>query len=135
MKYRLEVFVLPVSDVDRAKEFYARCGFHCDVDHDGGEHFRVVQFTPPGSACSITFGIGMPSRAEPGQYSGIHLVVNDVEAAVAELRERGIDVSDPYHFGETGQGPGVHPERIDFGSYASFDDPDGNSWLLVTGRE
>lgn len=137
MQYRLEMFVIPVSDVDRAKAFYDQCGFHCDVDHDGGEHFRVVQYTPPGSACSITFGRGMPVKADPGQYSGMHLVVTDIEAAVADLREKKVEVSDPFHFGESGQTAGVDPTRQDYGSFASFDDPDGNTWLLqeVRSRE
>lgn len=130
MKYRLEVFVLPVSDIDRAKAFYERCGWNCDVDHDMGEVFRVVQFTPPGSDCSISFGRGMPLRAEPGSYTGMHLVVTDVEEAVADLRSRDVEISDPFHFGESGPADGVHPERIKFGTYASFDDPDGNTWLL-----
>ena len=91
MQYRLEMFVIPVSDVDRAKAFYDQCGFHCDVDHDGGEHFRVVQYTPPGSACSITFGRGMPVKADPGQYSGMHLVVTDIEAVAHHAGAAGTD--------------------------------------------
>jgi hypothetical protein len=85
--------------------------------------------TPPGSACSVSFGIGI-STAEPGSFKGLHLVVEDIEAAIAELRSRAIDVSDPFHFGAEGQTPGLHPERLDYGSFAQFDDPDGNVYLL-----
>ena len=130
MDYKLEAIVLPVSDVDRSKAFYAdKMGFTVDVDHQPNESFRVVQLTPPGSACSITFGIGV-STVEPGTYQGLHLVVNDIEAAHAELSGRGVDVSEPFHFGAEGQAPGVHPERIDFGTYLSLSDPDGNGWLV-----
>ena len=128
--FKLETIVIPVSDVDRAKAFYAdRCGFVCDVDHQPSETFRVVQFTPPGSACSITFGIGVSTK-EPGSYEGMHLVVSDIEAARAELVGRGLEVSEPYHFGPEGQTPGLDPARGDFGTYCSFSDPDGNAWLL-----
>lgn len=131
MDWKLETIVIPVSDVDRAKEFYVdKLGFHEDVDHHPSESFRVVQTTPPGSACSITFGIGMQIPAQPGQYGGLHLCVTDVEAAHAQLVASGVDVSDPYHFGDQGQAPGIHPERIDFGTYVSFSDPDGNGWLV-----
>jgi catechol 2,3-dioxygenase-like lactoylglutathione lyase family enzyme len=128
--FKLETIILPVSDVDRAKAFYAdRCGFVCDVDHQPNENFRVVQFTPTGSACSITFGIGI-STAPPGVYEGLHLVVTDIEAARAELVGRGLDISEPYHFGPEGKTPGLDPARGDFGTYCSFSDPDGNGWLL-----
>ena len=128
--FKLETIVIPVSDVDRAKAFYAdRCGFVCDVDHQPSETFRVVQFTPPGSACSITFGIGVSTK-EPGSYEGMHLVVSDIEAARAELVGRGLEISEPYHFGPEGQTPGPDPARGDFGTYCSFSDPDGNAWLL-----
>jgi catechol 2,3-dioxygenase-like lactoylglutathione lyase family enzyme len=129
MNMKLEVIVLPVSDVDRSKAFYEQAGFVLDTDHRGGENFRVVQVTPPGSGCSISFGIGI-STAEPGSYKGLHLVVEDIEAAIAELRSRGLEVSDPFHFGAEGQTPGLHPERLDYGTFAQFDDPDGNVWLL-----
>jgi len=129
MDFRFELVVLPVTDVDRAKAFYEQAGFHCDVDHRAGDTFRVVQLTPPGSACSITIGTGV-TETTPGSYQGLHLVVRDVEAARAELVGRGIDVSEPFHFTETGQTPGVHPERGDFETFASFNDPDGNGWLL-----
>jgi catechol 2,3-dioxygenase-like lactoylglutathione lyase family enzyme len=127
---KLELIVVPVSDVDRAKAFYAeKAGFAVDVDHRAGEHFRVVQLTPPGSACSITIGVGV-SPVTPGTYQGLHLVVDDIEAAHAELRGHGLDISDPFHFGADGQTAGLHPERIDYGSYLSFSDPDGNGWLV-----
>ena len=126
---KLEVIVLPVTDVDRAKEFYERAGFRLDVDHQAGESFRVVQFTPPGSECSITFGVGV---SEPGAapIQGLHLVVTDIEPVREDLVERGVDVSDIFHFSEGGQIPGLDPERRDYGSYAQFRDPDGNGWLL-----
>jgi catechol 2,3-dioxygenase-like lactoylglutathione lyase family enzyme len=127
---KLELIVVPVSDVDRAKAFYAeKAGFTVDVDHRAGESFRVVQLTPPGSACSITIGVGL-STVAPGTYQGLHLVVDDIEAAHAELRGRGLDISDPFHFGAEGQTAGFHPERSDYGSYLSFSDPDGNGWLV-----
>jgi catechol 2,3-dioxygenase-like lactoylglutathione lyase family enzyme len=129
MEMKLELVVLPVSDVDRAKAFYERAGFAVDVDHRAGESFRVVQLTPPGSACSITIGTGV-SAAAPGSYEGLHLVVTDLEAARSALVERGIEVGEPFHFGAEGQSPGLHPERTDYGSFATFDDPDGNTWLL-----
>jgi catechol 2,3-dioxygenase-like lactoylglutathione lyase family enzyme len=128
--FKLELVVVPVSDVDRAKEFYTdRAGFTLDVDHRAGESFRVVQLTPPGSACSITIGTGLTS-ATPGSYQGLHLVVTDIEAARAELVERGAEVSEPFHFGAEGQTAGLHPERADYGTYLSFSDPDGNGWLV-----
>lgn len=130
MDFKLELVVLPVSDVDRAKAFYAdKAGFTVDVDHRAGEHFRVVQLTPPGSACSVTIGTGL-TQTTPGTYQGLHLVVTDIEAARAELVERGVEVSEPFHFGGAGQTPGLHPERADYGSYLQFSDPDGNGWLV-----
>lgn len=130
MDLKLELVVVPVSDVDRAKEFYEeKLGFALDVDHRAGENFRVVQLTPPGSACSVTIGTGL-TEAPPGAYQGMHLIVTDIEEACARLRSRGVDISDPFHFGAEGQTPGVHPERVDYGSFASFSDPDGNGWLL-----
>ena len=130
MDFKLELVVLPVSDVDRAKAFYAdKAGFTVDVDHRAGEHFRVVQLTPPGSACSVTIGTGLTQTA-PGTYQGLHLVVTDIEAARAELVHRGVEASEPFHFGETGQTPGLHPDRADYGSYFQFSDPDGNGWLV-----
>jgi catechol 2,3-dioxygenase-like lactoylglutathione lyase family enzyme len=129
MDMRLEVVVLPVDDVDRAKAFYELAGWVCDTDFNAGASFRVVQMTPPGSACSISFGTGI-SPAAPGSYQGLHLVVRDLPATVEDLRSRGIAVSEPFHFGATGQTDGLHPERADYGSYASFSDPAGNGWLL-----
>jgi catechol 2,3-dioxygenase-like lactoylglutathione lyase family enzyme len=129
MDWKLENILLPVADVDRAKAFYERVGFTLDVDHQPNDEFRVVQFTPPGSACSVAFGIGLTHHA-PGSVEGLHLVVTDVEAAHAELAGRGIEVSDPFHFGPEGQAPGVEPARSDFNSFCSFNDPDGNSWLV-----
>jgi catechol 2,3-dioxygenase-like lactoylglutathione lyase family enzyme len=128
--FKLELVVLPVSDVDRAKAFYAdKAGFTVDVDHRAGETFRVVQLTPPGSACSVTIGTGL-TQVAPGTYQGLHLVVTDIEAARADLVARGVEVSEPFHFGEAGQTPGLHPQRADYGTYLSFSDPDGNGWLV-----
>lgn len=129
MDYRIEAITLPVADVDRAKAFYEQAGWHLDVDTEPAPGFRVVQFTPSGSACSITFGTGMP-QSEPGSYVNTYLVVTDIEAAHRDLKERGIGVSDIYHWSDEGQTPGPDPKRGDYGSYASFSDPDGNVWLL-----
>jgi catechol 2,3-dioxygenase-like lactoylglutathione lyase family enzyme len=129
MDMKLELVVLPVTDVDRAKAFYERAGFRLDVDHQAGDDFRVVQLTPPGSACSITIGKGLTPSA-PGSAQGLHLVVTDIEAARAGLVADGVEVSEPFHFGAGGQTPGLHPERADYGSFATFSDPDGNGWLL-----
>lgn len=129
MDMKLELVVLPVSDVDRAKAFYEMAGFRLDVDHRGGESFRVVQLTPPGSACSIAVGLGI-TQAPPGSARGLHLVVTDIEAAHAELAGRGVPISEPFHFGAQGQAPGVDPERRSYGSFAQFEDPDGNVWLV-----
>jgi catechol 2,3-dioxygenase-like lactoylglutathione lyase family enzyme len=126
---KLELVILPVTDVDRAKAFYEQAGFRLDVDHEISEEFRVVQLTPPGSGCSITIGKGM-TPSPPGTAQGLHLVVTDIEAARAELVSREIDISEPFHFGPEGQTPGVHPERSDYNSFATFKDPDGNGWLL-----
>ena len=129
MRYAIEAITLPVTDVDRAKKFYEQAGWHLDVDTEPAPGFRVVQFTPPGSDCSITFGTGMP-QSEPGSYRNTYLVVADIVPAHAELTERGIPISGIFHFGAEGQTDGVDPARADFGSYASFADPDGNTWLL-----
>ena len=130
MDFKLELVLIPVSDVDRAKEFYVEsCGFTLDVDHQASEEFRVVQITPPGSACSLTIGTGL-SDAAPGSYRGTHLVVTDIEAARDELVGRGVDVSEIRHMTSTGWEPGVDPEHTDYGSFADFKDPDGNSWVL-----
>jgi catechol 2,3-dioxygenase-like lactoylglutathione lyase family enzyme len=129
MRFAIEAITLPVSDVDRARAFYEQAGFNLDLDKQLSPEFRVVQFTPPGSDCSITFGTGMP-QSEPGTYRNTYLVVADIVPAHRELRERGIDISDIFHFGAEGQMAGPDPNRGDFGSYASFADPDGNTWLL-----
>lgn len=127
--YRIEAITLPVEDVDRAKAFYEKVGFNLDLDTEPSPGFRIIQFTPIGSDCSITFGTGMP-QSQPGSYVNTYLVVPDIEAAHADLKGRGIDVSDIYHWSEAGQTPGVDPKRGDYGSYADFKDPDGNSWLV-----
>jgi predicted enzyme related to lactoylglutathione lyase len=127
--YRIEAITLPVTDVDRAKAFYESAGWHLDVDTEPTEGMRVVQLTPPGSDCSITFGVGM-DQASPGSYRATYLVVADITAAHADLQARGIPVSDLFHFGPEGQMPGVDPTHADYGSYATFADPDGNTWLL-----
>jgi catechol 2,3-dioxygenase-like lactoylglutathione lyase family enzyme len=134
--YRLELVLIPVTDVDRAKAFYVdRCGFNLDVDHQPNDEFRVVQMTPPGSACSITIGIGI-TKAVPGSYEGTHLIVKDIEAARAELAGRGVEVSDVRHMGPNGWEPGPDPDHADYNSFADFRDPDGNTWVLqeVTSR-
>jgi catechol 2,3-dioxygenase-like lactoylglutathione lyase family enzyme len=134
--YKLELVLIPVSDVDRAKAFYVdTLGFDLDVDHQPNDEFRVVQMTPPGSACSITIGIGI-TDATPGSYRGTHLVVSDIEAARAELVGRGAEVSDIRHMGPGGWEPGPDPEHRDYNSFADFSDPDGNTWVLqeVTSR-
>ena len=135
MDYSYEVTIVPVSDVDRAKEFYGdRLGWNVDVDHRAGEDFRVVQLTPPGSACSISIGTGI-SSADPGSYKGMHLVVSDIEAAREDLVQRRVEVGDFFHFGAEGQTPGLHPKRADYGTFLSFADPDGNGWLIQEMRE
>jgi catechol 2,3-dioxygenase-like lactoylglutathione lyase family enzyme len=135
MEYLLEVVILPVSDVDRSVAFYTgRLGFHLDVDYGPGPGFRVVQLTPVGSACSVQIGVGL-TDAEPGSARGLYLVVPDLEAARAELAERGVGVGEIRHKAplDTWQGgfePGVDPERRDYASFAEFSDPDGNAWTL-----
>ena len=130
MKYRLEMLVVPVSDVDRSKAFYSeKLGFNVDVDFSANEQFRVVQLTPPGSECSITIGTGL-TKSSPGSYEGMHLIVSDIEAAQKDLASRGVDAGEPFHFGEAGQAPGLHPDRPDYGTYLTFQDPDGNTWLV-----
>ena len=135
--FRLELVLISVSDVDRAKTFYAeKAGFNLDLDHRVGEEFRVVQLTPPGSPgspCSISVGTGI-TDAVPGSARGMHLVVSDIEAARVELVERRVDVSEARHFesGEWVQGP--DPQRRVYSSFAFLSDPDGNSWVLQEGR-
>lgn len=129
MDMKLELLVLPVSDVDRAVAFYVQARFRLDVDFSNGPDFRVVQLTPPRSECSITVGTGL-TPSEPGCYKGLHLAVTDIVAARDELVGRGIEVGEVFHMGAEGQTPGLHPERASYGSFAEFADPDGNSWLL-----
>jgi catechol 2,3-dioxygenase-like lactoylglutathione lyase family enzyme len=130
MDFKLELVLIPVSDVDRAKDFYVQqCGFTLDVDHRPNEDFRVVQITPPGSACSLTIGKGL-TTATPGSYRGTHLVVTDIEAARAELTKRGVDIGDIRHMTAQGWQPGPDPAHSDYGSFAEFSDPDGNTWVL-----
>ena len=130
MDMKLEVVLVPVSDVDAAKAFYTeKAGFTLDVDHRAGDDFRVVQMTPPGSACSVTIGTGI-TDATPGSVRGLHLVVTDIVAARDELGERGVDVSEVRHMGPEGWQAGVDPEHRDYASFADFTDPDGNSWVL-----
>jgi catechol 2,3-dioxygenase-like lactoylglutathione lyase family enzyme len=130
MDYKLELVLIPVSDVDRAKTFYTdQVGFGLDVDHKAGDSFRVVQMTPPGSQCSITIGVGV-TEATPGSIHGLHLVVTDIELARAELVDRGVEVGDIRNFGADGWAPGPDPERRDYRSFAEFKDPDGNVWVL-----
>ncbi|WP_406424080.1 VOC family protein [Streptomyces sp. NBC_01589] len=146
MDLKLEMIVLPVSDIDRTKAFYEALGFRLDVDYTPSDDFRVVHFTPPGSECSIIFGEGMTSTA-PGTIQSLYLIVTDIEEAHAELTSRGIDVSEVFHdagglfHGHEGgdvthRGPGqerlagLHPERASYGSFLTFSDPDGNGWVL-----
>jgi catechol 2,3-dioxygenase-like lactoylglutathione lyase family enzyme len=128
---KLEVVVIPVADVDRAKRFYGGLGWRLDADFAVGAEFRVVQFTPPGSPCSIHFGTGVTSAA-PGSAQALYLIVSDIEAARAELVGRGADVSEVFHRAGPGKPPlsGPEPMRRSYASFASFSDPDGNKWLL-----
>ncbi len=143
---KLEVLLIPVSDVDRAKRFYAGIGWRLDADITGDD-ISVVQFTPPGSGCSVMFGRNL-TPATPGSAQGMHLIVSDVEAARDELAERGVAITDVYHCatgyacrfpgaggtahhaGTDGRVGGLAPDRQSYGSFASFSDPDGNSWVL-----
>lgn len=128
MDFKLALVVLPVSDVDRAKAFYInQAGFTLDVDYRAGDDFRVVQLTPPGSACSITL---MRNADAAGSVHGLHLFVSDIEAAHAELIGRGMEASEAFHFEEGRQVPGPDPQRSNYGSFFAFSDPDGNSWLV-----
>ena len=130
MDLKLELVVIPVSDVDRAKTFYSeKVGFSEDVDTRVSDEMRVVQLTPPGSACSIGIGTGITDAA-PGSVRGLHLVVSDIETTRAELVERGMDVSEIRHFESSTWVPGPDPQRRDYSSYADFSDPDGNTWVL-----
>ena len=135
MAMALEVVVIPVADIDRSKRFYGSLGWRLDADRTRGDQFRVVQFTPPASRCSIHFGRGLTSAA-PGSAQGLYLVVSDIEAARAELAGRGVEVTAVFHQGEEGRLDGPDPERRSYASFASFSDPDGNRWLVqeVTAR-
>ncbi|HEY2457405.1 MAG TPA: VOC family protein, partial [Candidatus Acidoferrum sp.] len=139
---KFEVVVIPVSDVDRAKEFYGKLGWRLDADYDSGKDFRVIQFTPPGSGCSIIFGKNVTAAA-PGSSQGLYLIVSDIDAARAELLGHGVEVSDvfhdaagvytgkdePYLFGRN-RVSGGDPDHRSYRSFASFRDPDGNGWLF-----
>jgi catechol 2,3-dioxygenase-like lactoylglutathione lyase family enzyme len=129
--YKLELVIVPVADVDRAKAFYTeQCGFDLLVDHRAGESFRVVQLVPPGSACAIAVGTGIGDM-EPGSVKGLHLVVTDIVAARDELSARGVDVVNLRHLDSNGAwSDGAHPEHADYNTFAEFRDPDGNLWLL-----
>ena len=135
---KLEVIVIPVSDIDRAKEFYARLDWRLDADFSFDNGFRIVQFTPPGSACSIQFGTQMTSAA-PGTSENMYLVVADIEAARADLLGRGVEVGEVFHAAtpgaqflrdRAGQASGPAPDHQTYSSFATFEDPDGNLWLL-----
>jgi catechol 2,3-dioxygenase-like lactoylglutathione lyase family enzyme len=139
---KFEIVILPVSDVDRAKEFYGRLGWRLDADFDSGKDFRVIQFTPPGSGCSVIFGKNV-TPAAPGSAQGLYLIVSDIEAARKNLLDRGVGVSEVFHGGDNVYtGPdepylfgrirvsGPDPEHRTYRSFASFRDPDGNGWLL-----
>jgi catechol 2,3-dioxygenase-like lactoylglutathione lyase family enzyme len=136
MKMQLEVVVVPVADVDRAKAFYRGLGWRQDADVRT-DNLRVVQLTPPGSECSIIFGTGI-TTAVPGSTHGLHLIVADIEAARAELIDRGAEVGEIFHdsdgvfhrAGSAGRVPGLDPQRRSYASFASFHDPDGNGWVL-----
>src|SRR5687767_4685681 len=144
---KLEIVVIPVSDVDRAKEFYKRLGWRLDADYAHGDDFRVIQFTPPGSPCSVIFGKNVTAAA-PGSAQGLYLIVSDIAAAREELRGRGVEITEvfhdatgvyagtdqPYLFGRR-RVSGLDPEHRSYRSFVSFSDPDGNGWLLQEIRE
>ena len=129
MDMKLEVVAIPVSDVDKAKQFYESLGWRLDADFPLGENYRVVQLTPPGSPCSIHFGVGI-TPAPPGSAQHLYLVVDDIEAARNELIGHGVDVSGIVHREGSKLVPGVDPNHTSYGSFASFSDPDGNGWQL-----
>jgi catechol 2,3-dioxygenase-like lactoylglutathione lyase family enzyme len=137
MDFKLEVVTLPVTDVDRAKAFYEQLGWRLDADFPGDDGSRVVQFTPPGSAASIHFGAGFITTP-PGSAQGLYLVVDDVEAARAEVADRGVEISEVFHEATgtipratpEGRVPGLAPDRGTYFSFATFNDPDGNGWIL-----
>jgi catechol 2,3-dioxygenase-like lactoylglutathione lyase family enzyme len=137
MDMKLEVVVVPVTDVDRAKNFYTALGWRLDADVAVDENFRVVQVTPPGSPASVIFGTSVTSQA-PGSAQGLHLIVNDINAAHDELKRLGADPSEVFHdaggvfhhAGTDARVPGPQPQRSSYGSFLSFSDPDGNGWVL-----
>jgi catechol 2,3-dioxygenase-like lactoylglutathione lyase family enzyme len=134
MDLKLEVVVIPVTDVDRAKKFYGETlGWRVDIDFERpiapGKKMRGVQLTPPGSQCSIHIGSGI-TDAKPGSYQNTYLVTSDIEATRAELTKRGVELSEPFHFGPEGITPGLEPNRGTYNSFVSFKDPDGNSWFI-----
>jgi catechol 2,3-dioxygenase-like lactoylglutathione lyase family enzyme len=138
---KFEIVVIPVSDIDRAKEFYANLGWRLDADYDNGSDFRVIQFTPPGSGCSIIFGRNVTAAA-PGSAQGLYLIVSDVAAARNELLRRGVEIGEVFHGEGVYSGPdepylfgrvrvnGPDPEHRSYRSFASFHDPDGNGWIF-----
>jgi catechol 2,3-dioxygenase-like lactoylglutathione lyase family enzyme len=139
---KLEVIVIPVADVDRAKRFYESLGWRLDADVARGDDLRLIQFTAPGSGCSIQFGTNL-TTATPGSAQGMYLIVSDIRAARDDLIARGAAVSDAFHegalgdrFHDAGRVAGPSPDRRSYGSFASFSDPDGNGWLLqeITAR-
>jgi catechol 2,3-dioxygenase-like lactoylglutathione lyase family enzyme len=144
---KFEIVVIPVSNIDRAKEFYEKLGWRLDIDYDNGKDFRVIQFTPPGSGCSVIFGTNVTAAA-PGSAQGLYLIVSDIEAARKELLARGIQISQAFHAGDASAGKdepylfgrlrvsGPDPEHRSYRSFASFHDPDGNGWLFqeITSR-
>ena len=145
MDMKLEVLVVPVSDVDRAKRFYEKLGFRLDIDYVANEDYRMIQFTPPGSEASIIFGKGITS-AQPGSIDRLVLAVYDIDAARGELLSHGVEVSEVFHDAGGGLGGGFHagtearapgpdPQGRSYASYASFSDPDGNVWLLQEIKE
>ncbi len=128
MRWKLALVVVPVSDIDRSKDFYVgRAGFELLVDHRAGDDFRVVQLTPPGSACAIAL---MADRHAAGSVQGLHLVVPDIDAARAFLVARGVEVSELFHFVDGRQVTGADPGRGDYETFCSFADPDGTGWLV-----
>ena len=132
MDWKLEVLVVPVGDVDRAKEFYnGRLGFPVDTDFQASEHFRVVQVTPPGSPTSIVFGKGLPTGS---QLKGSQFVVADIREALAHLEQAGVANSGLQHFEDGAMLPGLDPNDADYGTFVFFDDPDGNSWAVQQGK-
>ena len=127
MDWKIELVPVPVTDVDRAKDFYAnKLGFAVDVDHSAGDAFRIVQLTPPGSGCSIAIGIGVCDM-KPGDLIGVQLVVDDIERAHAQLVEKGVEASNVFHFADGGQ---VDGKGDDWNSFVTFADPDGNRWTV-----